>query len=136
MNLTYGLSRYCWESLYRSQVRFSCDTQNIVQNEAIRKSKMANFAIIEAESLTIKMEVSLGTRGNFSKVARYERVVVVPAWLLRSRAFSKPLTQSVSHFFSTRHTKKIGIHQKTSLLHTAVCANRRTRIQADMRRNT
>ena len=47
------------------------NSQDIVQNEAIRENKIDNFAIIEAESLTIKMEVSLGTRGNFSKVARF-----------------------------------------------------------------
>ena len=38
--------------------------------------------MIEAKLLTIKMEVSLGTRGYVNKIARYQSLVVCQAWFL------------------------------------------------------
>ena len=43
-----------------------------MQNESRKmRTGKPDFYLIEAESLTIEMEVTSGTRGNFNEVARY-----------------------------------------------------------------
>ncbi|MCP4398821.1 MAG: hypothetical protein GY801_16175 [bacterium] len=51
--------------------------------------KNPDFAFIEAEVLTIGIQRTLGTRGNFGLVSRYQRAVVVSAWLLPVKGVPK-----------------------------------------------
>ncbi len=51
--------------------------------------KKSDFAFIEAEVLTIGIQRTLGTRGHFDLVSRYQRVVVVSAWLLPVKGVPK-----------------------------------------------
>ncbi len=41
------------------------------------------------DALTIQIQRTLGTRGNFSLVSRYQRLVVIQAWLLPVRGVPK-----------------------------------------------
>ncbi len=61
-----------------------------MQSESRRiRAEKPEFTVIEAELLTIGIQRTLGTRGNFNEVARYQSVVVTSAWLLPVKGVPK-----------------------------------------------